>query len=230
MLIRLLNSKPFFWILLALPAIPMTIALIGGASDDGRPVTEALLHPTGEFAARFMIIAMVITPLRLMFPTARWPMWLMRRRRNIGVAAFCYALAHTLLYIADMGTLKAILDEFLALGIWTGWAAFAIFIPLAITSNDAAQRYLASSWKALQRWIYLAAVPDACSLDFRAQQSWPRPGSFRAAGTARSLPHPKNRVGPQPVRRLRCAGDQLERNTPCPFKKYWPSRPCYQPS
>lgn len=159
MLIRLLNSKPFFWGLLALPAIPMALALVAGSpSEDGRPVTEALLHPTGEFAARFMIIAMVITPLRMMLPSARWPMWLMRRRRYIGVAAFFYALAHTILYIADMGTLRAILAEFLALGIWTGWAAFAIFIPLAVTSNDAAQRLLASSWKTLQRWIYPAAV------------------------------------------------------------------------
>ncbi len=53
-----------------------------------------------------------------------------------------------------MGTLQLILAEFLTLGIWTGWAVFAIFIALAVTSNDAAQRYLASAWKTLQRWIY----------------------------------------------------------------------------
>lgn len=157
-LLRLLNSKPFFWILLALPAIPMTVALFGAAPADGRTTAEALLHPTGEFAARFMIIAMAITPLRLMFPSARWPMWLMRRRRYLGVAAFCYALAHTVFYVVDMGTLKAMLSELPALGIWTGWLAFAIFIPLAMTSNDAAQRFLASAWKSLQRLVYPAAV------------------------------------------------------------------------
>lgn len=158
MLIRLLNSKPLFWLLLALPAIPMTLALLGDAPADGRTIAESLLHPTGEFAARFMIIAMIITPLRLMFPRARWPMWLMRRRRYLGVAAFFYALAHTILYIVDMGTIDAILAELPALGIWTGWVAFAIFIPLAVTSNDAAQRYLAATWKTVQRWVYPAAV------------------------------------------------------------------------
>ncbi len=158
MLIRFLNSRPFFWAVLALPAIPMALALLGEAPGDGRTTAESLLHPTGEFAARFMIIAMAITPLRLMFPRARWPMWLMRRRRHLGVAAFFYALAHTILYIVDMGTLDAILSEMPALGIWTGWVAFAIFVPLAITSNDAAQRYLATAWKKLQRWIYPAAV------------------------------------------------------------------------
>lgn len=131
----------------------MMAGLVSGNAD-----AERLLHPTGEFAARFMIIAMAITPLRMMFPKARWPVWLMRRRRYFGVAAFLYAVAHTLLYIIDMQTLKAMLDEFFALGIWTGWAAFAIFLPLGLTSNNASQRWLLAWWQPLQRWVYGAAL------------------------------------------------------------------------
>ena len=74
----------------------------------------------------------------------------MRRRRYFGVAAFLYAAFHTLLYIIDMNSLQLMLDEFWALGIWTGWAAFAIFIPLAVTSNDPSQRLMLSWWKPLQ--------------------------------------------------------------------------------
>ena len=159
MLTNLLNTRIFFWGLLALPAIPMVVTLSGGGSaPDGRPITEALLHPTGEFAARFMILAMVITPLRMLFPRARWPLWLMRRRRYLGVAAFAYALAHTVLYMIDMGTLRLILAEITALGIWTGWVAFALFTLLAAISNDASQRVLLSWWKPLQRLVYPAAV------------------------------------------------------------------------
>ena len=62
---------------------------------------ERLLHPTGEFAARFMIIAMIISPLRLMFPKSGSWMWMMRRRRYFGVAAFAYAVLHTVLNPAD---------------------------------------------------------------------------------------------------------------------------------
>ena len=124
MLSNLLNTRIFFWGLLALPAIPMVVALAGGEpAPDGRPITEALLHPTGEFAARFMILAMAISPLRMLFPQARWPLWLMRRRRYLGVAAFAYALAHTGLYVVDMGALRLILAEITTLGIWTGWVA-----------------------------------------------------------------------------------------------------------
>lgn len=150
---RFFNSRYLIWAVLALPAIPMIFGL-----TNGRASAEQLLHPTGEFAARFMIIAMMVTPLRLLFPKTRWLFWLQQRRRYFGVAAFGYALLHTVLYIVDMGALKPILDEFLALGIWTGWIAFAIFIPLAATSNDWAQRKMLGGWKVLQRWVYPAAV------------------------------------------------------------------------
>ncbi len=150
---RFFNSPYFIWALLALPSLPMMLGLTGG-----RASAEQLLHPTGEFAARFMIIAMMITPLRMLFPKTRWLFWLQQRRRYFGVAAFGYALLHTVLYIVDMGALQPILDEFFALGIWTGWAAFAIFIPLAVTSNDWSQRKMLAGWKKLQRWVYPAAV------------------------------------------------------------------------
>ncbi len=150
---RILHSPYFFWAILAIPSMPMLAGLLSGSAD-----AERLLHPTGEFAARFMIIAMMITPLRMIFPKTRWLIWLMRRRRYLGVAAFGYALLHTLLYIVDMGALQPMLDEFWALGIWTGWAAFVIFIPLALTSNDVSQRRLLAGWKKLQRFVYPAAV------------------------------------------------------------------------
>ena len=159
MLRSVLNSRAFIWSVLALPAIPMTLALIGGAPDPGgQPAAHALLHPTGEFAARFMIIAMSLTPLRMLFPGSRFLSWMMQRRRYFGVAAFAYALAHTVLYIVDMQTLQAMLAEFWALGIWTGWLAFFIFVPLALTSHDYAVRQMGRTWKALQRWVYPAAV------------------------------------------------------------------------
>lgn len=147
------NSPYFIWAILAVPAIPMCMGFLSGAVSP-----ERLLHPSGEFAARFMIIAMMLTPLRMLFPKTRWLFWLMQRRRYFGVAAFGYAAIHTLFYVVDIGALQPMLDEFWALGIWTGWVAFLIFIPLAATSNDISQRWLLSGWKALQRFVYPAAL------------------------------------------------------------------------
>lgn len=155
----IINSRYSFWLLLALPSLPMVLALASGTeASEGRRVTEALLHPTGEFAARFMIIAMMITPMRMLFPTSNFLRWLVLRRRYLGVAAFAYAAFHTVLYIVDMGSLKAVLGEFFLLGIWTGWFALFIFLPLALTSNDYSVRRLGRSWKTLQRLVYAAAI------------------------------------------------------------------------
>ena len=159
MLRKTIDSRFFIWALLALPSIPMVGALLSGQpSPEGKPVAEMLLHPTGEFAARFLIIAMILTPMRMLFPGSEFWRWMMKRRRYFGVAAFVYASFHTVLYIADMGSLQAILGEALALGIWTGWLAFFIFLPLAVTSNDWSVRRMGPAWKTLQRWVYVAAV------------------------------------------------------------------------
>lgn len=152
--LKSLTKSPYFlWVLLMLLSVPMLASFVSDASN-----VDQLLHPSGEFAARFMIIAMVLSPLKLLLPKARWVQWLMRRRRYFGVAAFGYAVLHTVFYLVDMGSLQLVMDEFWALGIWTGWAALLIFIPLAMTSNNASQRWLSTKWKKLQRLVYLAAV------------------------------------------------------------------------
>lgn len=148
----LLNTPYAFWILLALPSFGLISSALSGGD------LEPLLHPTGEFSARFMIIAMMLTPLRMVFPKSGIVLWLMRRRRYLGVAAFGYAALHTLYYVVDLGSLSAVVADIAKFGIWTGWVAFVIFVPLAMTSNDASVRRLRRSWKTLQRFVYPAAV------------------------------------------------------------------------
>lgn len=149
-----LNHPYFFWLLLCLPAIPMIGAL--GSGDE--QVFHRLLHPTGEFAARFMIIAMMISPLILLLPGWRGPRWLLKRRRYLGVAAFGYALIHTIFYLIDEGTVAFSGSELARTAIWSGWIAFLIFVPLAVTSTDGWVRRLGPGWKTLQRSVYVAAV------------------------------------------------------------------------
>ena len=150
----ILNHPYFFWALLSLPALPM----ISGVASGDPEVLHQLLHPTGEFAARFMIISLMITPLMMLFKGWRGPRWLMKRRRYLGVAAFGYAALHTVLYLVDEGALAFSGGELSKLYIWTGWLAFLIFVPLAVTSTDGWVRKLGPQWKTLQRLVYGAAV------------------------------------------------------------------------
>ena len=114
----------------------MILGLIAGQpGPEGTPVTEMLLHPTGESSVRFMILTMIPPPMRMLFPGSEFWRWMMKRRCYFGMATFAYAAIHTVLYIVDMGNLKAILGEAPALGIWTGWLAFFVFVPLAVHDN-----------------------------------------------------------------------------------------------
>ena len=152
----MLRLSPYWlWVLLALPAFGFSIQL--ATSDDPR-VVQQLLHPTGEFSARFMIIAMLASPLVLLLRGWRSPQWLKKNRRYFGVAAFGYAAMHTILYLVDHDSTARVLADLPKLYIWTGWIAFVIFIPLAATSMDYFVRRMGPSWKRLHRWTYAAAV------------------------------------------------------------------------
>lgn len=150
---RFLNSIPFLWFILLLPALWMLNAWRLGDLFYGE-----ILHVTGEYSARLMMLAMAITPIRLMLPNARWPNWLLHRRRYIGIAAFIYALLHTIVYLERKREPSLILDEAAEFAMWTGWLAFVIFLVLAVTSNDASVRWLKRSWKKLHRYVYAAAL------------------------------------------------------------------------
>lgn len=153
MLRIILNSKQAFWLLLCLPALGMLPPYFWADR-----LAMDMVHPTGEWAARFMIAAMVLSPLLSLIGPKPWLNWLIRRRRALGVAAFGYACLHLAFYLIDMGNPDDILAEFWALGIWTGWAAMVLMVPLAVTSNDTAMRALRAGWKSLQRLAYPAAV------------------------------------------------------------------------
>jgi sulfoxide reductase heme-binding subunit YedZ len=153
MLRIILNKKSTFWALLCLPAMLMMRPYVFGDV-----IAMDMLHPTGEWSARFMIAAMVLSPLLSLIGPRPWLSWLIQRRRALGVAAFGYAILHLIFYIIDMANLDDILAEFWALGIWTGWAAILLFVPLAVTSNDASMRALKAGWKRLQRLVYPTAV------------------------------------------------------------------------
>ena len=153
MLRRLIDSRYLLWLLLALPGAVYIVRYATGVSFYGEVVLG-----TGDISAKLLVATMAVTPLTLMFPGRPWVRWLLRRRRYLGVAAFGYAALHTVVYLLRKGTFGLILAEGAEPGLLTGWIALAIFVPLAITSNDASVRRLRRLWKRLHRWVYVAAM------------------------------------------------------------------------
>jgi sulfoxide reductase heme-binding subunit YedZ len=155
MFARLSFLNPYWlWAVLSLPVLGMIAPFFG---EETRALRGVILG-SGEFAARFMIISMMATPLMLLTKGSGFARWLKGNRRYFGVAAFAYAAVHTLAYVMAENSLSRILAEASDFDMLMGWLAFAIFIPLAATSMDLAVRKLGTWWKPLQRWTYAAAV------------------------------------------------------------------------
>lgn len=158
-LIALISSRYVIWVVLAIPALRMVWPILVD-----RQIPPQFLVGSGEWAMRFLILTMALTPLQRVFRKSRLVYWLARRRRYFGVASFCYALIHVGFYVwvtfADWGAgaLTWILFTATALYAWTGWLAFAVMLPLALTSNDVSRRQLGRWWKWVQRLTYLAAL------------------------------------------------------------------------
>ncbi len=151
----LLKSKRFILLLLSLPAFLITLGgLMGGF--DANPI-EFLQLETGEVALRILLVALWISPLKVLFPQSKILKILTGHRRWIGVACFVYALFHLSIYLLDSGTLEIMLENFTRYFIISGSLAFLILLALAVTSTNWMVKKLGGKkWKNLHRLVYVA--------------------------------------------------------------------------
>lgn len=151
----IMKSRPLLWLVLALPGlwIGWRWAFTPDAYGYGHAIGDS-----GDWAAWLLMATLAVTPLRLIFRRARWTGWLMRRRRDIGVASFAYAAGHALIYLVKKASPELVFAELSTPYMLAGWLALALFLPLAITSNDISVRRLKRSWKRLHRLVYPAAI------------------------------------------------------------------------
>jgi sulfoxide reductase heme-binding subunit YedZ len=132
-----------------------------------------LLHVTGRWALILLIITLAVTPARRLsvkisqIVHARYGKrvsdwnWLIRLRRQLGLYVFFYACLHATVYIAfdaglDVRAIRA--DALERPFILIGLAAFALLIPLAATSNQAAMRAMGGAWRRLHVLTYFVAL------------------------------------------------------------------------
>jgi sulfoxide reductase heme-binding subunit YedZ len=153
---RVAKALDSYALLAALLAIPWAWLAFGYLT--GRTFYGEMVHASGKWAIWCLMAALAVSPLRRLFPRQAWTAWLLPRRRYFGVAAFAYTLLHAAVYVLRQRELPRILAEALEAGMLTGWLAFAIFVPLALTSNDASLRWLGAAWKRLHRAVYVAAA------------------------------------------------------------------------
>jgi sulfoxide reductase heme-binding subunit YedZ len=149
-------AKPVLWTLLALPLASLVWRAFADAL--GANPAEALIRSLGDWTLRGLVLTLAISPLR------QWTGWhqLLRHRRAIGVATFCYATLHWLAYAwLDQGLVWDDLVQDVAKRpfILVGTLAWLMLLPLAATSFNRAIKALgAKRWQALHRAVYAIAV------------------------------------------------------------------------
>jgi sulfoxide reductase heme-binding subunit YedZ len=119
---------------------------------------EAITHGTGDDTLTFLLITLSITPLRRL--TRQY--WLINFRRMLGLFAFFYGTLHLMTYVwldkfFDVHEMLA--DIAKRKFITMGMTAFALMIPLALTSTKWSIRKLGGKrWQLLHRLIYFSAA------------------------------------------------------------------------
>jgi sulfoxide reductase heme-binding subunit YedZ len=143
-LVHVLASLPLF--LTAYEYITGTLPIV---------LDRHLVIRFGAVGLAFLVASFTITPIGIL--TGR--MNLKPIRRPLGVYGFCYITLHLLAYawlsnyfewdliLRDIGERRAMS---------VGLLAFALLIPLALTSTNGWQRRLGRRWKILHRLVYFA--------------------------------------------------------------------------
>lgn len=120
------------------------------------PVAE-LTHRTGDWALRFLLLSLAMTPLRRVLDQA-WPI---RFRRLLGLYAFFYACLHLTIYVVlDLnGYWAQILEDIVKRPFITvGFLAWLLLTPLAITSTRGWIKRLGRRWGQLHRAVYAVGI------------------------------------------------------------------------
>ena len=119
---------------------------------------EYITHFTGDWALRFVVLTLAVTPLRKLLHLPD----LIRFRRMLGLFAFFYASLHfsTWFGLDKNFDMHEILKDFVKRRfIIAGLFAFLAMVPLAITSTTGWIRRLGGRrWQTLHRLVYLTGL------------------------------------------------------------------------
>lgn len=147
--------KPAVFIVSLLPLAWLVFAVF--TDRLGANPLDELNDELGEWALRFLILTLAITPLRKLTGMN----WLIRLRRMLGLYVFFYAVLHLFAYLwldKFFYWPEIIADVIKRPFITVGMLALFLLIPLAVTSTNGMMKRLGRWWARLHKLIYVIAV------------------------------------------------------------------------
>jgi ferredoxin-NADP reductase/DMSO/TMAO reductase YedYZ heme-binding membrane subunit len=198
---RVISPRFAKWVVIANGLVPM--ALLGwdawhgelGAND-----VNFAIHTTGVIGLILLVLSLAITPLHRV---ARSPV-IIAVRRNLGVLAFVYLVAHFAIFFAfdRSASVASTLHEIATrVYLWFGTFALIAMIPLALTSTDRmVSRLGGRRWKALHRLAYPIAIASVVHYYLLVKSDTRQPIAFAAVIGALLLARVVVRRRKRPVR------------------------------
>src|SRR5690348_18202098 len=124
----------------------------------GANPVDVITRSTGKWTLVFLLVTLAVTPARRLL---RMP-WLIRFRRMLGLFAFFYGTLHLMTYVwlDQFFNVQSMLHDIAKRRFITaGMTAFALLLPLALTSTAGWIRRLGGKrWQKLHRLIYFSAT------------------------------------------------------------------------
>ena len=124
----------------------------------GANPVDVITRSTGKWTLTFLLLTLAVTPVRRLTGFS----WLVRFRRMLGLFAFFYGTLHLMTYVwlDKFFDIQAMLHDIAKRRFITaGMTAFALMLPLALTSTSGWIRRLGGKrWQKLHRLIYFSAA------------------------------------------------------------------------
>lgn len=149
--------KPIIFLICLVPALLIVTDAFELTGRLGANPVEEIQDRLGNWALRFIMITLAVTPLRRV---TGWN-WLARFRRMFGLFTFFYVLMHFLSWlILDQGILlSAILEDLTERPFITiGFVALLLLTALAVTSTNAMRRRMGRRWQTLHNATYVIGL------------------------------------------------------------------------
>ncbi len=150
-------GKPIVFLLCLVPTVLVVTDGLGITGSLGPNEVEAVLDRFGNWALRFIMIALAVTPLRRV---TGWN-WLLRFRRMLGLFAFFYAFMHFLTWLVLDRELRVadILEDLIERPFITlGFLAVVLLTVMAATSTNAIRRRMGRTWDKLHYSAYAVGI------------------------------------------------------------------------
>jgi len=137
--------------------VPFAMLVSGVVSNSlGPDPADYLMHVTGEWVMRFLVLVLLATPL------ARngWPR-LSRYRRMLGLYVWFYATLHLLVFaqvFIDWSGVQLVEELVDRPYVLVGFLAWLILVPLGITSATAIRKKMGKRWRQLHKLTYIVVI------------------------------------------------------------------------